>query len=519
MATIKNLIFAGKLTAQQEALSTKIEESLETIMENPQGYFYDFIDIRKYKTLLQTLNDEFRTVFPGTKGLYAYQSDYYNIQSALENKYKHKVDGIFAFMYREDEFRYAFLQEVAIYLHKNEHPVIYPIQVRAITVWLLVCYFDIERFKVNDYIPVFAFVDSLLDTDMKIIEDIWGDINVFRAKYDEAIREYNRQKSEMRAIMRKARRCVSATLMCKELEIHHFMAEEYYFHNYSKLLEAVAEHYHRSVRSIRKRAKEIGLTPERYFELLPEADNCWQKVRNEINQAQQILDNGPLHEWEVFDYYSQRFSMFRTFWSNITDDFDDIEDVQRREDERNRDIMLVKNPKYVEWLDQQKRHWEELNERILKNYDKFVPRYEGDNPLLFELPLFESNDSTAISINNPKRNKPKVAPQCHEHISDTSVMEMTPEIVDQIMNASSNAHDVSETVPHKAANDELDWERILNEINSADESTDSNIIPKERIPINIEDVLEDIRMPSAVASPKASAANPIDLEDVLDQIY
>ena len=519
MAKIRNLILDGQLTAQQGALSAKIEESLETIMENPQGYFYDFIDIRKYKDLLQTLNDEFRKVFPNAKGLYAYQSDYYNIQSTLENKYKHKVEGIFAFMYREDEFRYAFLQALAIYLHKNEHPIIYPIQIRAITVWLLVCYFDIERFKVNDFTQVFTFVDRLLDTDMKIIEDIWNDINEFRAKYDEVIREYNRQKSEMRAIMRKARRCVSSTLMCKELEIHHFMAEEYYFHNYSKMLEAVAEHYHRSVRSIRKRAKEIGLTPERYFELLPEADNCWQKVRNEINQAQQILDNGPLHEWEVFDYYSKRFGMFRTFWSNITDDFDDIDDVQRREDERYHDEMLVKNPAYIEWLEKEERNQKEIEELEKKNSDVISHMPKRGGGLLFQQSMPYSNTVTAISRKNRKQNKPKVTPQCQEYISDTPVMEMTPEIVDQIMNASSNAQDVSETVPQKAANDELDWERILNEINSSDEPTDSNTIPKERIPINIEDVFEDIRMPSAVASPKASAANPIDLEDVLDQIY
>ena len=44
---IRTIIFDGQLTIQQEALSAQIDESLETIMENPQGFWYDMLDIAK----------------------------------------------------------------------------------------------------------------------------------------------------------------------------------------------------------------------------------------------------------------------------------------------------------------------------------------------------------------------------------------------------------------------------------------------------------------------------------------
>lgn len=329
---IKQLIFPGQLTEEQVALTAEIEQKLQTIMEDPRGHFYDQLQINLYKGFLQDLNRRFKKVFPGSKGLYATQSNYYHIQTAIENEFQTTVERPFTFDYSEEVFRFAFLHELAIYLHENKHPVIYPIQVRAITIYLMLYYFNFRDYKPSDYEPAFAFAQQLLDTDVSVIDDIWGDIERFKTEYAEIIAEAQRKRNEERRLMRKSRRVAYEKLMVKELEERHYMAQESFFYDYNKMLDAVAKHYNRSLKSIKQRAKEIGLTKERYNELLPDADYYYTLVQNEISEATEILNRGPVEKRDVWEHRTERFKLFRTFWSPLTPDKLDEEERPMSED-------------------------------------------------------------------------------------------------------------------------------------------------------------------------------------------
>ena len=535
MSKINNFIFAGKLTAQQEALSAQIEESLETIMANPQGYWYDMIDIKKYKGMLKKHNQQFRKVFPGTKGLYAFQSDYYGIQSILENKFMLKVTEPFTFTYSNEAFRFAFIHELAIYLHKQKAPVIYPVQIRAITIWLLIYYFDIKNFKRGDYDPILTYAQELMKTEMTEIEEIWAEINLFRKEYDEKIRELNAEKAKLRGIVRKAKRCVNDRLMARELEFHHFMAQRVcHIRDYREQLNEVAKRYHLSFRTVKKRAEEIEFTEELFHENLSQAYECYKFVEQEKERAQKIIDEGPLDKCDAFNYYKQRFGMFRTFWSMITPDMEGYEEVQQQEHGR--------------WLDEVNKSSNELlKARVLASENSedtssvapanpvFAETYFPkplssviEHPLhrygsLFDAPYSTRGEYLAAT----KSIGVDVAINSNEGVTsgkaviegqpNTQLTEMTPEIVEMIMNDQSSPEELPQIAPRKSEPEEPDWERILAEIDMLDECTCLTPMPNSQPRVNIESVAEEMMKPSAVALEPFSP-NPIDIEDVMDQI-
>lgn len=535
MSKINNFIFAGKLTAQQEALSAKIEESLETIMENPQGFWYDMLDIKKYKGMLKKYNQQFRKEFSGTKGLYACQSDYYGMQSVIENKFKLKVTEPFTFTYSKDVFRYALIHEIAIYLHKQKAPVIYPVQIRAITIWLLIYYFDIKNFKRDDYDPVLTYAQELMKTEMTEIEEIWAEINLFRKEYDEKIREFNAEKAKLRGIVRNAKRCVNDRLMARELEFHHFMAQRVcHIRDYREQLIEVAKRYHLTLRTVKKRAKEIGLSEEVFNENLSQAYECYRYVEMEKKRAQKIIDEGPLDKSDTFGYYKKRFGLFRTFWSMITPDEDGFDEVQQREHER--------------WLDEiNKSSNELLKARVLASEDsEDTPSVAPAKPVhaesfftmpfprIFEDPLhyrigtlFDVPYSTKGEYPNVTspisadvtivRNGVTSGKAVIEGQPNTQLTEMTPEIVEMIMNDQSSSEELPQIAPCTSEPDEPDWERVLAEIDRLDECACLTPMTKSQPRVNIESVAEEMMKPSAFAF-EPIYSNPIDIEDVLDQI-
>ena len=523
------------MTIQQEALSAQIDESLETIMENPQGFWYDMLDIAKYKGMLKTFNEQFRRVFPVTKGLYAFQSDYYSIQTALENKYKLKVTGSFTYTYSKEVFRFAFLHELAIYLHHTRHQVLYPVQVRAITIWLLIYYFDIKNFKYGDYTPILAYAQELMDVEMAEIEAIWNEIAVFRTEYDEKIKGFNAEKARMRGIVRKAKRCVTDRLMAKELEFHHFMAQRVcHIRDYREQLNEVAKRYHLTLRTVKKRAKEIGLSEEVFSENLSQAYECYKYVEMEKKRAQKIIDEGPLDKSEGFNYYKQRFSMFRTFWSLLTPDMDGYDEVQQQEHDR--------------WLDEVNKSSNEIMKaRVLASENsEDTPSVAPANPVFAETyfpkplcsviehplhrygSLFDAPYSTRGEyLAATKSIGADVAINSNEGVTsgkaaiegqpNTQLTEMTPEIVEMIMNDQSSTEELPQIAPRKSEPEEPDWERILAEIDRLDESSSLPPMPNSQPTVNIESVAEEVMKPSAVAF-EPFAPNHIDIEDVLDQI-
>lgn len=542
MYNLKNLIFDGQLTAQQEALSARIDESLETIMENPQGFWYDMLDIAKYKGMLKTFNEQFRRVFPVTKGLYAFQSDYYSIQTALENKFKLKVTGSFTYTYSKEVFRFAFLHELAIYLHHTRHQVLYPVQVRAITIWLLIYYFDIKNFKYGDYTPILAYAQELMDVEMAEIEAIWAEINLFRKEYDEKIREFNAEKARMRGIVRKAKRCVTDRLMAKELEFHHFMAQRVcHIRDYREQLNEVAKRYHLALRTVKKRAKEIGLSEEVFSENLSQAYECYKYVELEKKKAQKIIDEGPLGKSDTFGYYKKRFSMFRTFWSLLTPDMDGYDEVQQQEHDRWLDEVnkssneLLKAKVLVEENDyqQNKNHADNSGFMDADNTKGISPNNyfaEFDaklNPLRFrlELPIKPLPPTVQVnSGNTDPDNKHRavidndVAGNTVTYSdSDLPITEMTPEIVDMIMNSQSNSDELPQITSHVPEPEEPDWERILAEIDIQDECASQKPIQYSQS-VNIESVIEDVMKPSVVSIPGSTSSHPVNIEDVLDRI-
>lgn len=535
MVKIQNLIFDGQLTAQQEALSAQIDESLEIIMENPQGFWYDMLDIAKYKGMLKTFNEQFRRVFPVTKGLYAFQSDYYSIQSILENNFMLKVTEPFTFTYSNEVFRYAFLHEIGIYLHKQKAPVIYPVQIRAITIWLLIYYFDIKNFKRGDYDPILAYTQELMETEMTEIEAIWAEINLFRREYDAKIRKYNAEKAKVRGIVRKAKRCVNDRLMARELEFHHFMAQRVcHIRNYREQLNEVAKRYHLSLRTIKKRAEGIGFTEEMFNENLSQTYECYKYVELEKERAQKIIDEGPLDKSDTFGYYKKRFGLFRTFWSMITPEEDGFDEVQQREHER--------------WLDEVNKSSNEIMKaRVLASENsEDTPSVAPANPVFAETyfpkplssviehplhrygSLFDAPYSTRGEyLAATKSIGADVAINSNEGVTsgkaviegqpNTQLTEMTPEIVEMIMNDQSSPEELPQIAPRKSEPEEPDWERILAEIDRMDECAGLTPMPNSQPRVNIESVAEEVMRPSAVALEPFSQ-NPIDIEDVLDQI-
>lgn len=532
---IRTIIFDGQLTTQQEALSVHIDESLETIMENPQGFWYDMLDIKKYKGMLKKYNQQFRKEFPGTKGLYAFQSDYYGIQSILENKFMLKVTEPFTFTYSNEAFRFAFIHELAIYLHKQKAPVIYPVQIRAITIWLLIYYFDIKNFKRGDYDPILAYAQDLMATEMSEIEEIWAEINLFRREYDKKIREFNAEKTKLRGIVRKAKRCVNDRLMAKELEFHHFMAQRVcHIRDYREQLNEVAKRYHLSLRTIKKRAEEIGFTEEEFHDNLSLAYECYKYVQQEKERAQKIIDDGPLDKSDTFGYYKKRFGLFRTFWSMITPDEDGYYEVQQREHDR--------------WLDEVNKSSNEIMKaRVLASENsEDTPSVAPANPVFAETyfpkplssviehplhrygSLFDAPYSTRGEyLAATKSIGADVAINSNEGVTsgkaviegqpNSQLTEMTLEIVEMIMNDQSSSEELPQIAPCMSEPDEPDWERILAEIDRLDECACLASMPNCQPVVNIESVAEEVMKPSAVAF-EPYAPNPIDIEDVLDQI-
>lgn len=123
--------------------------------------------------------------------------------------------------------------------------------------------------------------------------------------------------------------------MARELEFHHFMAQRVcHIRDYREQLNEVAKRYHLSFRTVKKRAEEIEFSEEVFHENLSQAYECYKFVEQEKERAQKIIDEGPLDKSEAFNYYKQRFGMFRTFWSMITPDEDGFDEVQQREHER-----------------------------------------------------------------------------------------------------------------------------------------------------------------------------------------
>ncbi len=100
---------------------------------------------------------------------------------------------------------------------------------------------------------------------------------------------------------------------------------------------------------------------------------------------------------------------------------------------------------------------------------------------------------------------------------NTQLTEMTQEIVEMIMNDQSSPAELPQIAPRKSEPEEPDWERILAEIDMLDECTCLTPMPNSQPRVNIESVAEEMMKPSAVALEPFSP-NPIDIEDVLDQI-
>lgn len=162
------------LTEEQRQTINELDESLTTIMTNPGGHFYDFMDVKKYKELLSSQNKKFKKAFPLSRGLYTCQVDHYHLQMFMENEYRHPVEGIFSFRFTPEVFQCAYMHELAIHTyidHKAKDSIsLYHIQLKAMAVWLLVVYFDIKNFKQSDFEEAFTIMEDCLDEDISTIE-------------------------------------------------------------------------------------------------------------------------------------------------------------------------------------------------------------------------------------------------------------------------------------------------------------------------------------------------------------
>jgi len=316
--TIKQYFFINQLTDEQQKLAAEIEVALTTIMTNPTGTRFDTLDVKHHKSLIKSFSDRFTKLFTLGNGFYSYQAASYHIQTYLENKYRKPVTGVFRFELTPDIFKDTFLREIGIHTY-NGGVKLYPIQIRVMTIWLCLCYFDIRLFKLNDFDAVFAMVDECLDEDMKAIEDIWAEIKTWHDKHIDEILEAQKENTEYRSIKRKARRVLSDRLMTKELELHHFMAQSLFTHTYSAFIDCVAKKYHLTRRSILKRAKEIGLTDELYYSLRDDICDFQVEVWNEIDYYADIIKNGPYDKSTRKQKYLKQFCRYREFWSPICD--------------------------------------------------------------------------------------------------------------------------------------------------------------------------------------------------------
>lgn len=323
------------LSNEQYQILNELSNSLNIIVTNPGGHFYDFMDIKKYKELLSEKSKKFKNAFPGSNGLFSYQTDHYQLQMYLENQYKHPVEGIFSFEYSREVFRCAYLRELAIHIYmynetKNSVS-LYIIQLKAMAVWLLVTYFNIRDFKKDDFQTAFDVVYECLDDDFSIIKNAWEEIRQWRQENSLEIRKAQDEKNLGRNIMRKAQRIVDNKMMGKDLEICNFMARDRYGFTYKDIIFDVCRRFNMTRKTVAKRAKELGFDVEMYMRLRNDGENYWLMEEKRNAYYERLVETGPFDESTARKLYYKRFSRFRTFGSMISRDIKEKEIEQSEE--------------------------------------------------------------------------------------------------------------------------------------------------------------------------------------------
>lgn len=355
-----NHLISDAITEEQKAFSSRIEQELGAII-NHHGHWYDRIDLRDYRKRICSLNKLSKSVFKG--GLFHYQVKHYHIQMFLENTYKTPITGHGVFEFDEDIFRTAFLRALSIATYNTK--VIYPIQTKMISMWLLFCYFYIKNFKPDDFATAFEIAEGCMDEDISLIEDSWIEIDNWSATNRDAIDEANAESNFRRKFMRNARRIVYRRLKPHELEQYHFIARA--SRTYTSLISDVSRVFHISPRSALKRAKELGITEETYDRLSLKLTESKRMEESEIEYYTEQLNKGPYTKREAKVHYYERFNRFRTFGSAISP--------------MNEEEQAEYDKQQIEYLKME----EEAHKKLLQDIEKRQIEYEEEkkrDPLL-----------------------------------------------------------------------------------------------------------------------------------------
>lgn len=348
------------ITEEQKAFSSRIKQELGAII-NHHGHWYDRIDLRDYRKRICGLNKLSKSVFKG--GLFHYQVKHYHIQMFLENTYKTPITGHGVFEFDEDIFRTAFLRALSIATYNTK--VIYPIQTKMISMWLLFSYFYIRDFKPDNFDKAFKIAESCMDEDISLIEDSWEEIDKWFAENRAAIDEANAESNFRRKFMRNAQRIVYRRLKSHELQQHHFIARG--SRTYNSLFSDVSRVFHISERSVLKRAKELEITPETYDRLSLKFTESKQMEEREIEYYTEQWNKGPYTKREAKVHYHERFNRFRTFGSAISP--------------MNEEEQAEYDKQQIEYLKME----EEAHKKLLQDIEKRKIEYEEEkkrDPLL-----------------------------------------------------------------------------------------------------------------------------------------
>lgn len=309
--TIK-LFTTSKLTEEQKAVSSMIEQELSTII-NSHGHYNNPRRIESdCHSKIANLNKKSKSAFKG--GLYHYQVKNYHIQMFLENKYRTPMLRRGMFKFEEEIFRSAYLKALSISIYNTK--TIYPIQTKMICMWLLSSYFAITGFKPQHFDNAFEIADDCMDEDFSLIEDSWKEIDEWAESNREAIDEGNNDSNERRKFRRRVKRILKRRLKPHELKWYHCSA--HCSNSYENMIKTVSDTYHISERTVLKKAKELNITPDTYKEIYVQRYEAMQEEQREIEYYTECLKKGPYGERESREKYYKRFSRFRTFGSTIS---------------------------------------------------------------------------------------------------------------------------------------------------------------------------------------------------------
>lgn len=296
-------------------------------------YRYDCLDAKKYLREIESINKICKNL-TGEK-LLAKQANYTNIQTYLENKYQH----VFSYVGKDKNLSRLPLDEDAIYdavvemlaiTHYKKLCNYNQIQVRAIILWVVFKYFEIEKMNAAKFDAIFERIDKHSDVIMLEFSNRWEAIDASRLRNSFIIEADREMENLEKSLKRKAHRFINGKPLSRDLEIRHFMECWEAGMEWGSLLENISSKYSISVRTLKKRCGEIDLHEANYSNHIERVTEYKTEVADEMSRYEELTaskqftvkykKNKKVREKKYFKKDEKgafhRATRFRTFHAN-----------------------------------------------------------------------------------------------------------------------------------------------------------------------------------------------------------